>query len=173
MRNARSIRKRGYKHRIAIVDLDITSLLDVIVILLVFLLKSYNSSGVTINVPPGITLPKSESSNLNTTGVSVQVSPTTIWVDDKVIYDINKSANISIYDQDKRRIIPLYNELMKKKNMVNRLEKASPQAQKFTGVVNLMIDRTIKYNYIKKLLHTSAQAGYLKYKFVVMGAIQD
>ena len=173
MRNARSIRKRGYKHRISIVDLDITSLLDVIVILLVFLLKSYNSSGVVINIPTGVDLPSSESSDLNTEGVIVQVSPTTIWVDDKVIYDINHSTNINIYDENRRRIIPLYNELIQKKNMVHRIEKASPNAQKFTGVINLIMDRTIKYNYMKKLLHTCAEAGYLKYKFVVMGVNQD
>ncbi len=173
MRNDRSIRKRGYKHRIAAVNLDITSLLDVIVILLVFLLKSYNSAGVVLNFPTGANLPSSESTEVNTTGVIVQVSPTTIWVEDKVIYDINHSANINIYDEDRKRIIPLYNVLVNKKNMIQRIEKVTSNSQKFTGVVNLILDRTLKYNYIKKLLHTCAEAGYLKYKFVVMGKNQD
>ena len=54
-------------------DIDITSLLDILTILLVFLIQSYNSSGVVINVPDGIVLPSSSSESLNSQGVNIQV----------------------------------------------------------------------------------------------------
>ena len=85
MRQTKSIRKRIKRKKMSPVDIDITSLLDILVIMLVFLLKSYNSSGVVLNVPKNLKLPTSESQNINTYGVIVQVSPTTIWVDNKVI----------------------------------------------------------------------------------------
>jgi len=172
MRNSRLIRNRCRRKKKESVDIDITSLLDILVILLVFLLKSYNSSGIVLNVPKGVTLPKSESRSFNTSGVIIQVSPTTIWVDDKLVYDINKSPGQKIYDQNRKRIIPLFNELVRKKNTYKTVKKTSPHAKKFSGVINLIVDRTIKYSYIKKLLHTSAEAGYKKYKFVVLGEEQ-
>lgn len=45
-------------------ELDITSLLDILVILLVFLLKSYNSSELKVNVVDNLNLPSSESREL-------------------------------------------------------------------------------------------------------------
>ncbi|WP_127717740.1 biopolymer transporter ExbD [Halobacteriovorax sp. HLS] len=167
MRRARSNSQRGRgRKKAAVMDLDITSLLDILVILLVFLLKSYNSSGVVLTVPKGIELPTSESSSLNTSGIIVQVSPTTIWVDNKIVLESKKDSLSQ--DQTGRRIIPLYNELVKKKELIKQIEKSSPEAQKFTGVVNLVVDKTIKYSYIKKLMYTSATAGFGKYKFVVL-----
>lgn len=167
MASERSIRKRGKRKKTSALDLDITSLLDILVIILVFLLKSYNSSGVVFNIPKGISLPISESSNLNTFGVIVQIAPTTIWVDDKVILD-TKNMPPRSYDHGGRRIIPLFNELVTKKQTIKQVEKASPQAKKFSGIINLIIDKSIKYNYIKKILYTCAEAGFRKYKFVVM-----
>ena len=42
-------------------------------------------------------------------------------------------------------------------------------AKKFTGLVNLVIDKTLKYNYVKTIMRTCAEAGYSKYKFIVRG----
>jgi biopolymer transport protein ExbD len=168
MRRSRSISSRGKsRKKSSVMDLDITSLLDILVILLVFLLKSYNSSGVVLNVPKGIELPSSESASMNTSGVIVQVSPTTIWVDNKIVLE-SKNDSLS-KDRTGRRIIPLFNELVRKKEIIKRIEKSSPEAKKFSGVVNLVVDKSIKYSYIKKLMYTSATAGFGKYKFVVLG----
>jgi len=168
MRVNRLIRFRGRKKKLGLIDLDITSLLDILVIMLVFLLKSYNSSGVVLNVPKGVTLPISESQAINSPGVIVQVSPTTIWVDDNVIFDINKSRTSAVYDQGRKRIIPLFNELVKKRKIINQVQKSSPEAKKFSGIVNLIVDKSIRYSYLKKLLHTCAEAGFIKYKFIVL-----
>lgn len=169
MRNKRIIRKRSRGKRIQAIDLDITSLLDILVIMLVFLLKSYNSSGVVLNVPKDITLPKSESQNLNTTGVLVQVSKSSIWVDDQQILDITKSNSSNIFDSGKLRIIPLFNSLVAKRKIVTQVQNTTPEAKKFTGIVNLVVDKSIKYSFLKKIMFTCAAAGYKEYKFVVLG----
>tara|TARA_X000000950_G_C13658832_1_gene554976 strand:+ start:261 stop:773 length:513 start_codon:yes stop_codon:yes gene_type:complete len=166
MRN-RQIRKRIRRRKHEALDLDITSFLDILVILLVFLLKSYNSSGVIFNIPKGIKLPVSETKLQNTPGVIVQISPQKIWVDDKIILDVSKSGNRLIYDRGGSRIIPLYNELTKKRSLYKQVEKTAKGAKKFSGIVNLVVDKSIKYSYVKKVLSTSADAGYQKYKFVV------
>lgn len=171
MRLNRSIRNRGRRKKKALIDLDITSLLDILVIMLVFLLKSYNSTGIIMNIPEGITLPTSKSQDLNTNGVVVQISKDTIWVDDQVILDRTNPKG-KTYDYGGRRIIPLFNELVSKKNTVKQIEKTTPAATKFSGIVNLIVDKTIKYSEIKKVLFTAAEAGYRSYKFVVLGEDQ-
>ncbi len=164
MRNNRLIRKRGNRSKREVLDLDITSLLDILVIMLVFLLNSYNSSGIVLNVPKGLTLPKSESQNLNTNGVVVQVSPDMIWVDDKEIIDLKKE------NLGRNGVIsPLYDELVAKKKLIQQIEQSAENANKFSGNVNLIVDKTIRYSFIRRLMFTAAEAGFKQYKFVVLG----
>jgi biopolymer transport protein ExbD len=164
----RSIRHRGKRKKNAVLDLDITSLLDILVIMLVFLLKSYNASGIILNVPKGVTLPTSESSSTNTSGVIIQVSKEKLWVDDQEIIDFTKQKS-GLYDHGRRRIIPLFNELVKKKNEVKRISKSTIGAKKFSGIVNLVVDKSVKYSDLKRLMYTCAEAGFKTYKFVVLG----
>ena len=86
-RQQRSIRLRGRRKAREVVDVEINSLLDILVILLVFLIKSSNSSGVIINVPKDLSLPMSQSQSVNTSGVNVVVAQKFLWVDEKVIIE--------------------------------------------------------------------------------------
>ena len=179
MRTHQSIRKRGARRKSNVMDLDITSLLDILVIMLVFLLKSYNSSGVTFNYPKGIKLPTSKSESPNNFGVAIQMSKEKIWLDDKELVDLERAERDpyykrTVFDQstEGRMIIPLYNELVNKKNMVKRIEKSSDNAKKFSGIANLIVDKDIRYTQLRKILFTVAEAGYKQYKFVVLGEEQ-
>ena len=167
MRN-RSIRSRGTRRKKEVMDIDITSLLDILVILLVFLLKSYNSSGQVLNVPKGVDLPISESQAISTSGTVVQVSRSSIWVDEREV--ITYRGDVSNNAMDSRnRIIPLLINLKQKKAEIERLAKEAPKAKKFTGKINLLVDKTIKYSMLQKVMHTSASAGFSQFKFVVLG----
>lgn len=169
MRN-RSIRSRGTRRKKEVMDIDITSLLDILVILLVFLLKSYNSSGQILNVPKGVDLPISESKVVSTSGTVVQVSTNSIWVDEREVLSFgpNMKAVNSALDS-RNRIIPLLINLKQKKAEIERLAKEAPKAKRFTGKINLLVDKTIKYSMLQKIMHTSASAGFSQFKFVVLG----
>lgn len=167
MRKDRQIRNRRKRSRRGPLELDITSLLDILVILLIFLLQSYNSSGIVFNVNQDIDLPISASKNPNTAGVIVQVSPTNIIVDNKVVL---QSDNLPprVYDMGRRRIVPLFEALNAKREQVKVLEKTA-NTKPFSGIINFVVDKTLGYNYIKKLLFTAAEAGYFRFNFVVLG----
>lgn len=156
------------RKKMSVFDVDITSLLDILTILLVFLLQSYNSSGVIINVPKGIELPKSSSQSLNNFGVNIQVSKTQIWVDDVEVLNSDTASESQVFDEGGRRIVPLFNELIKIKETIKASEKLSPDAKKFSGVANLVVDKSLKYNYLKRVMYTCATAGFKEFKFVVM-----
>lgn len=152
-------------------ELDITSLLDVLVILIFFLIRSYNTSGIDMSIPAEITLPTSKSETINNAGVQIQVSPDRIWVDSKEILN-SESISKNTYDQGGKRIVPLYDELVKKKEEVKAIALQAQNAADFSGRANLIIDKSLKYSYVKKLMYTCAEAGFKEFKFVVMSEEQ-
>lgn len=166
--SVRASRFKNRRKKSSVIDVDITSLLDILTILLVFLLQSYNSSGVIINVPDGIELPKSASESLNNFGVNIQVSKTNIWVDDKEVLTSETASQGEVFDEGGRRIVPLYNELVKIKETIKQSEKLSPEAAKFSGIANLVVDKSLKYSYLKRVMYTAASAGFKEFKFVVL-----
>ncbi len=152
------------------VDLDITSLLDIIVTLIVFLITTYNTSGIIINIPTDVKIPISTTQDINTEGVQVQVSQDRILVEDEFISETKASSTIPIFDQDGRRIIPLFNKLVEKKEMIKQLQLTDPKAKTFSGRINFILDKNIKYSLLKKLMYTAAEAGFVEYKFIVLSA---
>ena len=168
MARSKSMKNRRRKKSGGAFDIDITSLLDILTIMMVFLLQSYNSSGVVINVPKEIDLPRSNSETLSTVGVNVQVSKSQIWVDDKEVVNTETTEATQLFDEGGRRIIPLFNQLVKIKETIKQSEKLSPEAKPFSGVANLVVDKSLKYSYLKRVMYTCAAAGFKEFKFVVM-----
>ena len=168
MARSKSMKNRRRKKSGGAFDIDITSLLDILTIMMVFLLQSYNSSGVVINVPKEIDLPRSNSETLSTFGVNVQVSKSQIWVDDKEVVNTETTEATQLFDEGGRRIIPLFNQLVKIKETIKQSEKLSPEAKPFSGVANLVVDKSLKYSYLKRVMYTCAAAGFKEFKFVVM-----
>ncbi|MCB9062132.1 MAG: biopolymer transporter ExbD [Halobacteriovoraceae bacterium] len=170
MRPQRSIKERARRKRSEVIDLDITSLLDILVIVLVFLLKSYDNTGIIFNFAKEISLPKSESHTVSEKGVVIQATEDKVWLDDKLIFD--RSQNEKSFDQEGRRLIPLFNELVQKKAMAQRIEKEVKGGKPFSGMANLIVDKEVGYTFLRKLMYTTAEAGYQQYKFVVLGENQ-
>ncbi len=168
MARSRSMKSRRRSKSGGAFDIDITSLLDILTIMMVFLLQSYNSSGVVINVPKEIELPRSNSESLNTFGVNIQVSKSQIWIDDKEIINTETTDSAQLFDEGGRRIIPLYNELVKIKETIKLSGKLSPDAKAFSGVANLVVDKSLKYSYLKRVMYTCAAAGFKEFKFIVL-----
>jgi biopolymer transport protein ExbD len=89
-------------------------------------------------------------------------------VNDTEIINTDDPEKAQKFDEGGRRIVPLFNEMVKLKETVKQAEKLSPDVKKFSGVVNLVFDKTLKYNYLKRVMYTCAAAGYKEFKFVVM-----
>ena len=135
-------------------DLDITSLLDVLVILLVFLLKSYNASDLKLDLVKNLVVPDSKTRVLGNHAVIIQVDKEqNIYVNKKKIGKLTTSGEDSVLLAELKAI---------------RAEGRSP-AEKEAKKVNLVFDKDIPYKYMKSVMHTSAIAGYTEFKFIVQG----
>lgn len=147
-------------------ELDITSLLDILVILLVFLLKSYNSSELKVNVVDNLNLPSSESRELGSRYITIQVNDKQeIYFNEKLIGQVQNQGdeisflaqelkNVRSLDEEKNRSIASGLMLGEKNNMTK---------------VNLLFDGKVSFDVMNKVMHTAAISGYPQFKFIVKG----
>jgi biopolymer transport protein ExbD len=135
-------------------ELDITSLLDVLVILLVFLLKSYNASDLKLNLVDNLTVPDSDARKLGNHALIIQIDA------DKNIFVNNKKIGKALTAAENPDLLA---ELKKQK-----IQDRSPAGKKIK-TVNLVFDKNLPYNVMKGIMHTSAIAGYTEFKFIVQG----
>lgn len=136
-------------------ELDITSLLDILVILLVFLLKSYNASNLKLDLVDTLQMPDSKARELGSHAIIVQVDKfKQIWIENKKIATIDGSKEIK----------PLYNYLQNKREIASANE--SPVKEKS---INLVLDKKLPYKNMQQIMHTSSLAGYSEFKFIVQG----
>lgn len=147
-------------------ELDITSLLDIIVTLLFFLSQYSNVAGLKPVQTQGINPPDSQTKEHTHISLTIQANESTIYVD---TLKLTSSAEEIKYGPDGKTIIPLYEELTKKKDAILLLRKATPEANEFKGAINVMIDKSVKYSFVQKILYTAAQAGFGTYQLVVRG----
>jgi biopolymer transport protein ExbD len=155
----RSERKRSE------VFINITSLLDTIVVLLFFLLNCYNPSDMILHLVNDVSPPPSTSSDLGSHAVVIQVDKKMqLWVDNKLIVDKLP---------DDELITPLFNTLKEIKKINEEKLKAAPAAAdsklKTSNNVNLVFDQSLTYSTIRRVMHTSASAGFPEFKMIVQG----
>lgn len=153
-------------------DVDITSLLDILVILLVFLLKSYNASDLKLEVAKNISLPNSKSQQLGNMAVIVQVSAERdLWINNIKIGRLPASTE--------EKVDLLYNALetegKKQDEKIKELESVASQKSALATRkanrkrVNIVMDQSLPYEVLRKVMHTSALAGFPEFKFIVQG----
>lgn len=144
-------------------DLDITSLLDVLVILLVFLLKSYNASDLKLDLVKDLVVPNSAARLLGHTAVTIQISQ------DKTIYINNKKIGATATTGENALLL----EKLKEFKELEKQKQRSPADAKTSGKepknINLVFDENLPYEVMKSVMHTSAMAGYTEFKFIVQG----
>lgn len=158
-------------------DIDITSLLDILVIMLVFLLKSYNASDLKLDLQDGITLPNSISQKLGHHTIIVQVNKRReLWVENKPQGKLNYSGEIitNLLSILKEKRIKLDKELDVIKGRVTASSDVAKDAmmkkKRDNATINIVLDQSIPYAILRKIMHTSATAGFPQFKFIVQGS---
>jgi biopolymer transport protein ExbD len=141
------------------IDVDITSLLDILTILLVFLLKSYNASDLKLDLTKNLEIADSDSRYMTRFAPVVQV---------------NKEAKVFVNNKEIGRL-PASGE-MAALTQILKLEKAKTEANNATKkqqynaeLVNLVFDRDMDYSVVQRVMNDSALAGYSQFKFIVKG----
>jgi biopolymer transport protein ExbD len=153
--------------------LQITSMIDMFTIILVFLLKSYAASSVEISSSQNITLPSSTAAQSPVEALKLVVSKTGVYVDDKEVAKIESGEIVKSYldDRDQKFIRPLYDALKGQADKSKAIAKQNADVN-FEGKVIFQADKTLNYQLLRKVMYTSSFAGYTDFKFAVISSTQ-
>jgi biopolymer transport protein ExbD len=141
------------------VDVDITSLLDILTILLVFLLKSYNASDLKLDLQKGLEMADSDSKHMTRFAPVVQ---------------INKEAKVFLNNKEIGRLpasgeMPALTAKLKEEKAKTEESNRTKKQQYNAELVNLVFDKDMDYAIVQRVMHDSALAGYSQFKFIVKG----
>jgi len=145
--------------------LQITSLMDIMTIILVFLLKSYSTEDIQIAPSDDLRLPVSTASKPPELAVNTVITKAGILVDGVTVVDVSAGA---VGDEYKRGtlISPLFDILKEKADDAKAIAE-SRQTVEFTGRLLLQCDRDIPFSLLREVMYTAGQAQFAEFKFVV------
>jgi biopolymer transport protein ExbD len=145
--------------------LNITSLMDIMTIILVFLLKSYSTEDIQIAPSDDLRLPVSTSSKPPQLAVNTVISKVGIIVDGVKVVDVSGGV---VGDEYKRGTLiqPLFDTLKEKADEAKAIAEARASVD-FTGRLLLQIDRDIPFALVREVMYTGGQAQFAEFKFVV------
>jgi biopolymer transport protein ExbD len=159
-------------------------MMDILVIILVFLLKSYSASTNSFSSVPGIQLPISKSPDLPTDSLHLIVTPEAITFDDVRVVEFlqtpdsisSSQATYSFKPSDLTEgnmlIAALYDALTKAREKAEVLRQKSPARDEkgnplpFDGILAIQADKRVKYDTLRKIMYTAGAAEFRTFRLL-------
>jgi biopolymer transport protein ExbD len=173
-KESRAYRKARRKQREAegeIRELNIVAMMDMMTIILVFLLKSYQASAINVNMNADLTIPSSTTQLHPQENITLTVSAREVAVNDRKVVDVQGGAIPAAFKEGKRAdafyvgaIFEALKKEVEKQKLIARYNKDAP----FAGRLNVVVDRKIPYRTLMDVLYTAGQAELGEYKFMVL-----
>jgi biopolymer transport protein ExbD len=155
-------------------DLNITPMMDMMTIILVFLLKSFASSTSNLTFDSNLAPPKSTTLLKPKLAVSVVVTKKVILVEGDAIAPINVGKVDPTVKRDGENgyyITPLVEILEKHARREKKV--ADLTGQKFEAQLMIVADQTTPYRLLTEVIYSCGQAGYANYRLLVLKAKGD
>lgn len=157
-----SKRKKHRRRQPREMTLQITSMVDVFTILLVFLLKSYSTEGHLVHIAEAIRLPSSTAQEAIQPAAAVAFNGQSLFLDGQLLI-----PDVGPYVASPEPLIePLYQALTALAARSKEVAAVNP-AVVFTGEVVLQGDREIPFRLLKKVIYTAGQAEYVNQTLAV------
>jgi len=162
--------KRAVRRNQPAMPLTITSLMDALTIILIYLMQSYSSDPVNIAQKEGeMLLPKSMSMSDMADAVDLQVSASTILVRNQAVVNVKNGrvdANSKRDGPDGFFIDPLFKKLKEEAKKLKAAEKQG--GRKFAGEAIIACHKGTPYRLLAEVLYTSNQAEFKTYTFAIV-----
>ena len=161
-------RKKRKEREIAgeIHELNITAMMDMMTIILVFLLKTYAASAIVLSQSEDVKPPISSTRAVPRDTVAVTITPKDILVGDRVVVQL-ENGQIPAAILDGRLVKPLQAALRREVDKLKLIASRNPTAP-FSHELSVIGDRRIPYDLLLTVLYTAGQAELENYRFVVL-----
>ncbi len=153
-------------------ELNITAMMDIMTIILVFLIKSYTASSVTITPSEDIRPPLSSTRLTPKDTIAITVTPRHIMVGDKVKATLEKNMQPRADEMQGKLILPVDAALKKEVEKLKYIAERNPSAP-FMHEVSIIGDRKIPYEVLSSVLYTAGQNELENFRFVVISTAEQ
>jgi len=140
---------------------QLTSLVDVMTILLVYLLQSFSAEGNIITVSKELVLPQSSAQKTPALAVTLTINTKHIIAEGTPVASVDQ-----VLASDELVIEPLFNWLSQRRAMTEKIGQYSTTT-KFTGDITIVGDRRIRFRLLKKIMYTCGQQGFNNFSLIV------
>jgi biopolymer transport protein ExbD len=168
----KEVRRRHVEHEAQF--LNITAMLDMMTIILVFLLKSMSSSSASLPQSADLTMPKSVlTTEASQEGVAVLISRSQIVVDDNIVCAVPADATHGVEGKYKRSgptdlyIVPLANALQGWRERDRQVRLATGKDPSASEAI-VIADSGTPYRLLVEVLFTLGQSEFAKFHLMVL-----
>ena len=147
-------RKSGYA------ELNLTSMVDMLTILVVFLLQTFSASGELLTVQKNIVLPEAQNFTDLEQAPIIAVSKDSVTLDGRPVADAGELNADQTADW---KITKLHDELVTLKNNYKLLHPSD----EFKGMVIVQADKNVDFKVVKKVMYSCSMAGYQNVNFAI------
>ena len=147
-------RKSGYA------ELNLTSMVDMLTILVVFLLQTFSASGELLSVQKNVVLPEAQNFAELEQAPIIAVSKESVTLDGRPVAD---AAELNTENTVDWKITKLHDELVTLKNNYKLLHPSDD----FKGMIIVQADKNVDFKVIKKVMYSCSLAGYMNVNFAI------
>jgi Biopolymer transport protein ExbD/TolR. len=134
---------------------QMTSLIDILTLLLVFLIQSFNAEGTLVTQSPDLELPVSSSNKTPSPSLTIEVTRSDVVAEGK------KLAAIDSFKSSKDMLIGnVFKWLVHEKARVTDTAAHKP--------IIIQCDKELEFNIVKRVLFTCSKAGYSDFSVLVV-----
>jgi biopolymer transport protein ExbD len=130
---------------------QLTSLVDVLTVLLIFLIRTFSADGSPVNPVSSIALPVSVNKEAAKLMTSIEITPQNLQINGKPVTTVAK-----ITESDSLFIPELYEYLMKNQAIAKKED------------VMIQSDKSVEFTIIKKVMYTSSKAGAVNFTILAV-----
>ncbi|MEI6092806.1 MAG: biopolymer transporter ExbD [bacterium] len=162
------MKKKLGRRNFELAELNITALLDMFTMLLIFLLINFSSVSYELKTSSFMDFPKSYSEKKPIDLLNIVVDKYNVMVDGVVVVTHkNGVLNPSYVDHNGFRIIPLYDALLKYSERNKYISSVNKKLQS-EGKILLQMDKDIPFFLLRQIMYTAGQAEYGDFKFIAI-----
>lgn len=135
-------------------NLNLTSMMDMFTIILLFLLMSYSAEGEILAIADNLQLPQSIATKEAIGKLTIQITTDEIIVEGETLISVKEA----IEGKD-MLILPLIEALNKNTKKIAFIAQSNTSL-KFSGEVLVQGDKSIPFLLLEKIMYSCGQAGY-------------
>ena len=147
-------------------ELNITAMMDLMTIILVFLIKSFSASSITVTASEDVRPPMSTARATPKDTIAITVTPKSIMVGDKKRVDLTNAA-VKGSDLQGKLILPLDAALKKEVEKLKYIAERNPSSP-FNREVSIIGDKRVSYDLLSSVLYTAGQNELENFRFIIL-----